>query len=243
MKKIILLLALSSVFILGTGCAGIKKSIGKIAGAGTELAWEVLGTNGDDVAKELGKAQVEYAEAQKLAAEALGIKEEVYAILADADQLTTDVKGFDKDSTSKLKTASAGSAKANEAIKRAMADKPKLDADGKKLMAQANVKLVSATIKMVDNGAKTVGLCIGIKNLLKDGGTKEKVVAGFLILPATTMASYVMKDMKANNETVKALRQYSKDQGVEVPPDDEVESAFAGFDNIQTEGLPTEDDK
>lgn len=236
MKKITLLLALGFVFIFGTGC-GVLKIIP--IRAVNKVAWAAIGKDGDKIAQELGRAQVDYIAAQKKAGEALGVKDEVYAALSDADQLTKDVKGFDKDSASKLKTASAGSAKANEAIERALAENPKLDAKGKKLMAEANIMLGSASVKMIENTAETVAVCIGIKKLVTSDKSAHKAIAVILIIPATTMASYVMKDMKASSKTVKAIRKYSVDQGVEVPGD---EVDFGGLDDIETEGLPTEAD-
>ena len=175
-----------------------------------------------------------------MAGEALNIKDEVYAALSDADQLSKDVGGFDKDSANNLKTASAGSAKANAAIERALAGNPKLDAEGKKLMAQANAKMATATVKMIKNAIETVEVCKGVKKLTKSDNKADKAAGVALVNPAITMGSYVVKDLQASSKTTKAIRKYSVAQGVAVPPDSEVD--FGGLDAIDMGGLPTSAD-
>ena len=232
MNKITILLSMCAVFVLGTGCGSVNK-----------VAWEAMGKNGDTVIKELGETQAEYAVAQKKAGEALGVKDEIDAALAEADTLTEKgVDGFGQSAATNLKKRSAGTSRANEILKEAAAKKGKLDAEGKKLMAEANLIMASATIKMGKNIAETVAVCIGIKELWETGGVLERGAAVILVPPAVTMASFVIPDGKACYQTVKILRKYSEEQGVEVPANEDLSATFGGLDDLETEGLPTEAD-
>ena len=232
-----------TIFVLATGCQGIKEAGGKLLGASSQVAWTALGKDGDTVIKELGEAQAEYAVAQKKAGEALGVKDQIDAALAEADTLTEKgVDGFGQSAATNLKKRSAGTSRANEILKEAAEKNVKLNAEGKKLMAEANQIMAQATVKMGKNIAETVAVCIGIKELWETGGTLQRGVAVILVPPAVTMASFVVKDGKACQETVKVLRKYSEEQGVEVPADEDLTATFGGLDDIDTGGLPTEVD-
>jgi nitroreductase len=229
MKKITLLLALSSVFVLGTGCSSINKQ-----------AWKAIGKDGDTIMKELGEAQQEMSKAQDKALEALGKKEEI----ADNEEtFEGTTKTFSQKNAANLKERSVVIGEKNERLNEALAENPKLDAEGKLLMGEANLLMASATMKMVKNTTETVAVCIGIKELWESGNQAQKAVAAVLVAPAVTMASFVMKDMKAASKTVKTLRKYGQENGVpNSEPNDELDIGLTSLDSTPTEGLPTDAD-
>ena len=229
MKKIPLLLTLCSVFVLGTGCSAINK-----------VAWDVIGKDGDTIMKELGEAQQEMSQAQDKALEALGKKEEI----ADNEEtFEGTTKTFSQKNAANLKSRSVVIGEKNERLNEALAENPKLDSEGKKLMGEANLMMASATMKMVKNTTETVAVCIGIKELWESGNKLQQGVAVVLVAPAVTMASFVMKDMKAASKTVKTLRKYGQENGVpNSEPNDELDIGLTSLDSTPIEGLPTDAD-
>ena len=124
-----------------------------------------------------------------------------------------------------------------------MAENPKLDAEGKLLMGEANLMMAAATMKMVKNTTETVAVCIGIKELWESGNKLQQGVAVVLVAPAVTMASFVMKDMKAASKTVKTLRKYGQENGVpNSEPNDELDASLTSLNSTSTDGLPTDAD-
>lgn len=229
MKKIPLLLTLCSVFVLGTGCASINK-----------IAWKAIGKDGDTIMKELGEAQKEMSQAQDKALEALGKKKES---IDNVQTFEGTTKTFSQKNAANLKARSVIIGEKNERINEALAENPKLDAEGKVLMGEANLMMASATMKMVKNTAETVAVCIGIKELWESGNKLQQGVAVVLVAPAVTMASFVMKDMKAASKTVKTLRKYGQENGVpNSEPNDELDKRLTSLDSTSTDGLPTDAD-
>ena len=229
MKKIPLLLTLCSVFVLGTGCQMIN-----------EVAWEAINKDGDTIMMELGEAQQEMSKAQDKALEALGKKEEI----ADNEKtFEGTTKTFSQKNARNLKERSVFIGKKNKRINEALAENPKLDSEGKKLMGEANLMMASATMKMVKNTTETVAVCIGIKELLESGNDAHKVLAAVLVIPAVTMGSFVVKDMKEASKTVKTLRKYGQDNGVpNSEPNDDLDESLTSLNSTSTDGLPTDAD-
>jgi len=220
------------LFLFSTGCGTLNK-----------VAWQAIGKDGDTIMQELGQAQAEFKEAQVIAADALGIKNEIVAVHTESQKQTeAGVNGFDQSSATNYKESSKGTAKASELLKEAMAKTSKLDENGTKLMAQANALMSSATLKMGKNIAETIAVCVSIKDLYDSGEPQNKAAAAVLLLPAVTMGSHVLSDGKACHETAKALRQYAKDQDIEVDSDEEISTVFGDLENVDEGGLPTEAD-
>jgi len=215
MKRVLFFVSLAGIFVFTTG-AGFpslgKKNDGAPA-AGAKSRDAIMGEQ-DGLIKQFKETQAKYMDAFELSAEALGLKIEAAALIAESRALIAGP--VTADALDKGKKSQSGLL---ELTKNRMAKSEPLSAESKKIMGKSVVAFVEANLMEKKTVTVAVDLTKSAKDMVEKLPMLDKPKALDAIKPTLALGDYLPGDVITATATLKTYVDFCKSQNIQLDKD------------------------